>query len=52
MAVRAPKPLDIEGLMEYAARALSARAYSVSELRIRLKNAPRSRMMSRKCSPA
>lgn len=37
MAVRAPKPLDIEGLMEYAARALSARAYSVSELRIRLK---------------
>ncbi|HEY2843882.1 MAG TPA: RecX family transcriptional regulator [Bryobacteraceae bacterium] len=31
------KPLDIEGLMNYAARALSARAYSVSELATRLK---------------
>lgn len=31
------KPLDIEGLMNYAARALSARAYSISELSARLK---------------
>jgi regulatory protein len=31
------KPLDIDGLMSYAARALSARAYSVSELSTRLK---------------
>lgn len=31
------KPLDIEGLMSYAARALSARAYSISELSARLK---------------
>lgn len=31
------KPLDIEGLMSYAARALSARAYSISELSTRLK---------------
>jgi len=32
-----PKPLDLEGLMNYAARALSARAQSSSELRARLK---------------
>jgi regulatory protein len=31
------KPLDIEGLMNYAAQALSARAYSISEMRTRLK---------------
>ena len=31
------KLLDIEGLMSYAARALSARAYSISELSTRLK---------------
>jgi len=31
------KHLDIEGLMSYAARALSARAYSISELSSRLK---------------
>ena len=31
------KTLDIEGLMSYAARALSARAYSISELTTRLK---------------
>ena len=31
------KILDIEGLMSYAARALSARAYSISELSTRLK---------------
>lgn len=31
------KPLDIDGLMNYAARALSGRAYSVSELTTRLK---------------
>lgn len=31
-----PKPLDLEGLMNYAARALSARAQSSSELRTRL----------------
>jgi regulatory protein len=37
MAFRTPKPLDIEGLMNYAARALSARAYTVSELKTRLK---------------
>jgi regulatory protein len=37
MAFRSPKPLDIEGLMNYAARALSARAYTVSELKTRLK---------------
>ncbi len=37
MAFRTPKPLDVEGLMDYAARALSARAYTVSELRTRLK---------------
>jgi regulatory protein len=37
MAFRTPKPLDIEGLMSYAARALSARAYTVSELKTRLK---------------
>jgi regulatory protein len=33
-----PKPLDLEGLMNYAARALSARAQSSSELRARLKH--------------
>src|ERR1051326_4782392 len=37
MATRPPKPLDVEGLMNYAARALSARAYSISELKTRLK---------------
>jgi regulatory protein len=37
MAFRTPKPLDVEGLMAYAARALSARAYTVSELKTRLK---------------
>jgi len=31
------KLLDLEGLMNYAARALSARAYSVSELTTQLK---------------
>lgn len=35
--MRTPKPLDVEGLMNYAARALSARAYTVSELKMRLK---------------
>ena len=37
MAFRKPKPLDEEGLMNYAARALSARAYTISELKTRLK---------------
>ena len=37
MPFRTPKPLDLEGLMNYAARALSARAYTVSELKTRLK---------------
>ncbi len=37
MAFRTPKPLDVEGLMNYAARALSARAYTISELKTRLK---------------
>src|ERR1700730_12702705 len=37
VAFRAPKPLDLEGLMNYAARALSGRAYTVSELKTRLK---------------
>jgi regulatory protein len=37
LAFRTPKPLDEEGLMNYAARALSARAYTVSELKTRLK---------------
>ncbi len=37
MAVRAPKPLNLEGLMDYAARALTARAYSLSELKMRLR---------------
>ena len=37
MAFRAPKPLDVEGLMDYAAKALSVRGYTVSELRTRLK---------------
>jgi regulatory protein len=32
-----PKPLDLDGLMNYAARSLSARAQSSSELRVRLK---------------
>lgn len=35
--VRKPKPLDREALMEYAGRALAARAQSVGELRTRLK---------------
>jgi regulatory protein len=34
---RPPKPLDREALMNYAARGLSARAQSISELRARLK---------------
>jgi len=34
---RTPKPLDEQGLMNYAAMALSARAQSISELRTRLK---------------
>jgi len=37
VATRKPKPLDREALMEYAGRALAARAQSVSELRTRLK---------------
>ncbi len=37
MAFRTPKPLDIEGLMNYAAKALSVRGYTVSELKTRLK---------------
>lgn len=37
MAFRTPKPLDIEGLMDYAAKALSVRGYTVSELKTRLK---------------
>ncbi len=37
MAFRSPKPLDIEGLMDYAAKALSIRGYTVSELKTRLK---------------
>ncbi|MGH9647826.1 MAG: regulatory protein RecX [Bryobacteraceae bacterium] len=36
MAFRTPKPLDIEGLMNYAAKALSVRGYTVSELKTRL----------------
>jgi regulatory protein len=36
MAMRKPKPLDEEGLMDYAGRALAARAQSISELRTRL----------------
>ena len=32
-----PKTLDLEGLMNYSARALSARALSLNELRARLK---------------
>ena len=32
-----PKTLDLEGLMNYSARALSARALSLNELRTRLK---------------
>lgn len=32
-----PKPLELDGLMNYAARALSARALSMNELRTRLK---------------
>ena len=35
--IRKPKPLDREALMQYAGRALAARAQSVSELRTRLK---------------
>ena len=34
---RNPKPLDLDGLMAYAARALAARAQSISELRLKLK---------------
>jgi regulatory protein len=34
---RAPKPLDREALLSYAARSLGARAQSLSELRARLK---------------
>lgn len=34
---RAPKPLDLNGLLNYAARALSARAQTSSELREKLK---------------
>jgi regulatory protein len=37
MAVRPPKLLDREGLMNYAARALTSRALSLNELRDRLK---------------
>jgi regulatory protein len=37
MAFRSPKPLDIEGLMGYAAKVLSIRGYTVSELKTRLK---------------
>jgi regulatory protein len=37
VAFRTPKPLDLEGLMDYAARALTARAYTISELKTRLK---------------
>jgi regulatory protein len=37
MAFRSPKPLDIEGLMDYAAKALSIRGYTISELKTRLK---------------
>lgn len=37
MAIRPRKPLDLDGLMDYAARALSSRAYSISELKLRLK---------------
>jgi regulatory protein len=37
MAFRTPKPLDTEGLMGYAAKALSTRGYTVSELKTRLK---------------
>jgi regulatory protein len=37
MAFRTPKPLDMEGLMDYAAKALSVRGYTVSELKTRLK---------------
>jgi regulatory protein len=37
MAFRTPKPLDVEGLMDYAAKALSVRGYTVSELKTRLK---------------
>jgi regulatory protein len=34
---RPPKPLDVDGLMAYAARLLTGRALSVSEMRERLK---------------
>jgi len=37
VAFAKPKPLNREALMEYAGRALAARAQSVSELRTRLK---------------
>jgi regulatory protein len=35
--MKKPKPLDLNGLMNYAAQALSARAQSLSEMRTRLK---------------
>src|SRR6185295_4057067 len=34
---KTPKPLDLEGLMAYAARTLSSRAQTISELRVKLK---------------
>jgi regulatory protein len=37
VAIRSPKLLDREGLLEYAARALTSRALSLSELRDRLR---------------
>lgn len=37
MAIRKPKPLAFDALLDYAAQALSARAQSSSELRTRLK---------------
>jgi len=37
VAFRTPKPLDLDGLMNYAAKALSVRGYTVSELKTRLK---------------
>jgi regulatory protein len=35
--MKKPKPLDLNGLMNYAAQALSARAQSLNEMRTRLK---------------
>jgi regulatory protein len=37
MAQRTPKPLDVNGLMAFAAQALSLRALTISELREKLK---------------